>query len=228
MQIDKPDGDDIPFAPPPHNTTSGELFVEPAAPLPPEPPQPLFDRSRGMMPRVTRHLGTRMRTRSILGLALIGGATLAVGLLGRSVVKGSAKAWYHTLKKPSWTPSDKTFGMVWPVLYSLSAVSAWRIWRSPPSKERSAALSLWGSQLATNAAWTPLFFGKKMPAAALTDLKANLGSAAAYALAAAKIDRPAGLLMLPYLGWVSFASTINASIARHNTAGPFARLGFRS
>jgi|GEM_PF-49241 len=225
MQIDKPDADE-PLAS--HTTKARELFVEPAAPLPPEPPQPLFDQTSGAMPRVTeRRAGSRVHPRSLLGMALIGGATLGAMLLGRSVMKRRTRLWYRTLNKPSWTPPQKTFGLVWPVLYALSAASAWRIWRSSPSKERSAALGLWASQIATNAAWTPLFFGQKKPAMALVDLKANLGSAAGYALAAGKIDRTAGLLMLPYLAWVTFAGTINSSVARHNASGQFARLGFR-
>lgn len=229
MQIDKPDGDELLFGSMPREVTARQSFVEPAAPLPPEPPQPLFDRSRGTMPRsIERRSGTRIHPRSLLGLALIGGATLAAGLIGRAVVNRGVKVWYRTLKKPSWTPPEKAFGAVWPALYALSAVSAYRVWRSPPSKERSRALGMWASQILTNAAWTPIFFGKKRPAAALADIKANLGSAAGYALTAGKIDRTAGLLMLPYLGWVTFASTINSSIARHNAAGPFARLGFRS
>ena len=222
MQIDKPEGDE-PFGT--HSVTARELFVEPGAPLPPVPPQPLFNQTRGNMPAVSGR--RRIHPRSLLGMALIGGATIGAMLLGRSVMKRSTRAWYRTLAKPSWTPPSKAFGIVWPVLYTLSGVSAWRIWKSPPSKERTAALGLWASQIATNAAWTPLFFGKKRPAAALVDLKANLGSAAGYALAAGKIDRTAGLLMVPYLAWVGFASTINTSVVRHNSSGPFARLGFR-
>jgi tryptophan-rich sensory protein len=146
-------------------------------------------------------------------------------LAGRSLMKATTKLWYRTVKKPSWTPPDRVFGLVWPVLYGLSAYSGWRIWRSPESKERSRALGLWAAQMATNAAWTPLFFGQKRPRAALADIGGNVTSAASYAFAAGQIDRTAGLLMLPYVAWVGFASSINASVVRHNGSGLFARLG---
>lgn len=165
------------------------------------------------------------RTSSVLGLLLIGGATLISALGGRALMKPRTKAWYRTLKKPSWTPPDATFGIVWPVLYGLSAYSAWRIWRSPESKARSHALALWGTQMATNAAWTPLFFGRKQPKAALVDIGGNVVAGASYALQAGKIDRTAGLLMLPYVAWVGFASSLNASVVRHNGSGLLARLG---
>jgi translocator protein len=171
---------------------------------------------------------TRTRGRLLLGLAVIGGLTVAAALVGHVVTKRSTKAWYRTLKKPSWTPPDVAFGLVWPVLYTLSVLSAYRIWRSPPSRERSLALGLWGAQIATNAAWFPLFFKKKKPKAALVDLEANLGSTTAYALAAGKIDKTAGLLMAPYLAWVTYAGTIDKSVARHNSHGLFARLKIAS
>lgn len=218
MQIDKPEGGELLFG----STTARALFVEPAAPAAAEPSQ-----SRGrMLPRPTRSLMSGRR-RDAVGVVLIGGATLAAALIGHTVVNRTAKLWYRTLKKPSWTPPDQAFGVVWPVLYALSAVSAWRIWRSPPSRERSAALGFWVSQMATNAAWTLIFFGRKKPVSALADLKANLASAVGYALAAGKVDRTAGLLMVPYVGWVTFAGSINTSIVRHNASGVFARLGFR-
>ncbi|MBX3214474.1 MAG: tryptophan-rich sensory protein [Labilithrix sp.] len=166
--------------------------------------------------RSARRRPLRSHWRSLLGVALIGGATLTALLLGRVAMKRGPKRWYRSLAKPSWTPPERVFGLVWPLLYSLSAASAWRVWRAPPSKQRSAALGIWVTQIATNAAWSPLFFGKRKPAAALADLSANLGSAAGYALAARKVDGTAGLLMLPYVAWVTFAGTINASVVRHN------------
>ncbi len=218
MQIDKPDGDEF-F----QSSVGGGM-----APLPPEPPQPMIDEADAPAPiggprRATRR--PRRRSRSILGTVLIGGATIAAALLGRASTTPRAKLWYRTLRKPSWTPPDEVFGLVWPALYALSAISAWRIWKAPPSTARSAALGLWTAQIASNAAWTQLFFGRKEPAMALADIKANLGSAAGYAFAASKVDKTAGLLMLPYVVWVTFASTINASVVRHNTHGPLARLG---
>jgi translocator protein len=220
MSIDKPSGD--------------EAILSPAARLPPDPQQRLlFEEAAPEAPPIAssklhaRKLQkrTRVRSRSLLGLALIGGATLAAALFGRSAVSRRSMFWYRTLKKPSWTPPDEVFGLVWPVLYGLSAVSAWRVWRSPKSPARSAALGMWAAQIASNAAWTSLFFGKKRPALALVDVKANLGAAAGYAFAASRIDKTAGLLMLPYVAWVTFASAMNSSVVRHNSHGPLARLG---
>jgi translocator protein len=204
MQIDKPEGNE-----PIGVASLGEVI----APLPPEPPQPLFEEE---VSRSDRLAFRRVRPRSILGAALVSGVTIAAALIGRAATTRSAKLWYRFLKKPSWTPPQKAFSLVWPVLYSLSAVSAWRVWRAPSSKARSAALGLWGVQMATNALWPHIFFGAKKPRAALLDLQANLGAASGYALTASRVDRTAALLMTPYVAWMAFAGTINADVARRN------------
>lgn len=132
-------------------------------------------------------------------------------------------AWYRLLRKPKLTPPDRVFALVWPVLYSLGALSAWRVALAPRSKERTAALGLWGAQIAFNAAWTPLFFGAHRPRLAMADLVANGAALGAYALTASKVDRGAAAMVLPYLGWVTFAGILNASIIDMNR-GRLARL----
>jgi tryptophan-rich sensory protein len=185
---------------------------------------PSTKEERAALPPVRRR-GPKTSARGLLGLALVGGVTTVALLLGRAMKTRTTTLWYRTLRKPSWTPPDAAFGVVWPVLYAFSGLSAWRVWRAPPSRRRSVALGLWGAHMMTNSAWTPLFFGQKEPALALLDILGNLTSAAAFARVAGKIDKGAARMMGPYLAWVGFASTINASIVGHNTNGPFARLG---
>lgn len=124
--------------------------------------------------------------------------------------------WYRSLRKPPFQPPASLFGPVWTGLYATIAVSGWRVWRAPSSPERTRALALWGAQMATNAAWTPLFFGARWTALALADLTAQLTSTVAYTATAARVDRPAAAMMAPYLGWSAFAGALNAEIVRRN------------
>ena len=71
-------------------------------------------------------------------------------------------------------------------------------------------------QLGLNAAWSPLFFGLRDPAAALADVALLLPAAGAYTWSAARVDRPAAWMMAPYLGWTAFALALNARIAMDN------------
>jgi tryptophan-rich sensory protein len=81
------------------------------------------------------------------------------------------------------------------------------------------ALGLWGTQLAFNAAWSPLFFGQHWPRVALADLVLNHASLSAYAAYARKVDPTAAYLVAPYLGWLTFAGALNGSIVARNSSG---------
>lgn len=132
--------------------------------------------------------------------------------------RGPRDAWYQALRKPSFQPPGWVFAPVWNVLYGAIAYSAYRVWRAGPSRARTIALTLWGAQLALNAAWTPTFFGARAPRFALADMALLDAAACAYAVAAARVDRTASLVATPYLGWLGFATAINASIVRLNPA----------
>lgn len=157
------------------------------------------------------------RAKSLGMLALFAGASAAAAVIGaRVVAKRRNRLWYRFLSKPSFTPPNSVFRYVWPVLYSLGAVSAWRVWKAPPSRARTAALGLWTAQLACNAAWTPLFFGAHRKKAALADLGGNASTLAAYTIAARKVDPLAAWMTVPYLGWLGFAGALNGSIVAKN------------
>jgi translocator protein len=156
-----------------------------------------------------------MARRSLWALAGFCGACAATALLGaRATLRN--KRWYRTLKKPAFTPPDSLFGPVWTALYALMSISAYRVWRAPPSTERSRALGLWGAQLAANAAWSPLFFGAHRPRAALADLTLLLSAVGLYSSQARRVDAPAAWMMVPYLAWAGFATVLNGEIVRRN------------
>jgi tryptophan-rich sensory protein len=154
-------------------------------------------------------------TRKSLAITLIGVATLVTAATGaRATARG--KPWYRLLRKSSLNPPDAAFGPVWTGLYAASALSAARVVRAEPSPARTRALALWGAQQALNAAWSPLFFGRRRPRAALMDLGLLWGALGAYLLQARKLDRAAAALVLPYLAWVSFAGFLNQQVVRKN------------
>lgn len=158
---------------------------------------------------------SRQALRPGAGLALIAGATVVSALWGARATRRN-KAWYRLLRKSSWNPPDSAFPPVWTTLYGLNAWSAARIVKSEPSPERSRALALWGVQQTLNATWSPLFFGRRRPRAALANIGALWTALGSYLLAARRVDRAAAALVLPYLGWVSFAVLLNAEIVRRN------------
>ena len=158
------------------------------------------------------------RPRPALALAAFALATAVAPALGALVGprRPATRRWYRRLEKPPFTPPERAFGPVWSVLYPAIAVSGWRVWRAADGEARTRALALWGAQLALNAAWSPLFFRERRLRASLLDIGAMLGASTAYAVAAARVDRPAAALVVPYAGWLLLATAVNAEIAWRN------------
>jgi tryptophan-rich sensory protein len=151
-------------------------------------------------------------------LALLGFVAIsqAAGLVGMPFTERSPGGWYDRLDKPPFTPPGATFGIVWTVLYTVMGVAAWLVWRHRPSSARTAALGLFAVQLVLNAAWSPIFFGAEAAGWALVEIVALLVAVAATTAAFWRVEGRAGALFVPYLGWVCFATVLNASIVALN------------
>jgi tryptophan-rich sensory protein len=154
----------------------------------------------------------------LVGLILLCQGAGAAGALLTDPGPGS---WYAGLSKPPFNPPPWIFGPVWIALYTAMAVAAWRIWRKGVFEGAStrSALTLFGVQLAVNAAWTPTFFGLEMLLVALGVILIMLMLIVATTRTFWRIDRLAGGLMVPYIAWVAFATVLNASIWWLNRPG---------
>jgi translocator protein len=124
--------------------------------------------------------------------------------------------WYRNIKKPSWNPPNWLFAPVWTLLYVLMAVSAWLVWRQYGFQPASLPLALFLVQLALNAAWTWLFFGRHRPDLALVEIAVFWALLLATILSFWGLNPLAGAILLPYLAWTSFAAFLNFTIWRLN------------
>ncbi|HEY6739462.1 MAG TPA: TspO/MBR family protein [Actinopolymorphaceae bacterium] len=146
-----------------------------------------------------------------LGLIGFGAVVTAVAAFGSVFASGSAET-YAGLDRPSWAPPSWLFGPAWTVLYVTIAVSGWLVWRHGGFEGKALPFTLYGLQLALNAAWTPLFFGAQAFGAALIDivvlLVAIIGTIATFA----RHSVGAAVLLIPYLLWVGYATALNAAV----------------
>ncbi len=148
-----------------------------------------------------------------IGLAGWVGASLAAGAIGSMFTPG---AWYDSLAKPSWTPPGAVFGPVWTVLYLLMGGAAWLVWQRAGFRGAGTALAVFLVQLACNALWSYLFFGLRRPDLALADIVILWTLILVATVLFWRQTRPAGILLLPYLAWVGFATGLNFAIWRMN------------
>jgi tryptophan-rich sensory protein len=152
----------------------------------------------------------------LIALAFFVALCLIIGALGGSVVATSVDTWYAELAKPSFTPPDEVFAPIWTAFYVLMAIAAWRVWRAADRDTRRGPLTLFALQLALTLGWTVVFFGLQKIGAALATIVVLDVGVVVTTLAFRPIDRWAGLLMVPYLAWVAFATVLNIAIWRLN------------
>ena len=131
---------------------------------------------------------------------------------------GYGNSWFDALQKPFFMPPGWAFGVVWPVLYVLMGLSLAMILALPRSPERRSALILFFVQLALNFAWSPIFFGAHDISLAKWVIFIMTAIAAVAAGRFMRLRKAAGLLLIPYLGWLVFAATLNSSIDALNPA----------
>lgn len=159
--------------------------------------------------------------KSAAGLALFLGMSLGAMIFGGLFTSPAIRSgWYGLLQKPSFNPPSWVFGPVWTVLYILMAVSAWLVWEKADQAPVRLALSLFFVQLLLNVTWSILFFGMGRPDLAFGEILVLWALILAVTVLFYRVRPAAGLLMIPYLAWVSFAVVLNGFIWRLNPVIP--------
>ena len=146
---------------------------------------------------------------------------LALAITAIAAAVGSAASihapeFYGTLAKPSWAPGPGVFGPVWTALYLMMAVAAWLVWRRAGWPAATGPLALYLIQLALNALWTWLFFRWRSGTWALVEILLLWIVLLITLISFWCVQRPAGMLLLPYLAWVTFAAALTFSVWRLN------------
>lgn len=129
-----------------------------------------------------------------------------------------AAQFYGHLNQPAWAPPSWLFGPVWSALYALMGIAAWLVWRVGGFGAARKALMLFVLQLAINALWSWLFFGWHRGALAFADIVLLWLLIVATVAAFWRLRPLAGVLLLPYLAWVSFAGVLNFVVWQLNPA----------
>ncbi|GAB3907274.1 TspO/MBR family protein [Mucilaginibacter boryungensis] len=141
------------------------------------------------------------------------GITLGIAAVASYFTIKEIPGWYSTLHKPSFNPPNQLFGPVWTVLYILIAIAAYLVWRHrAESDSYHTARLIYFVQLLLNFSWSIVFFGQHQILWALVVIILLWLSILANMYYFSKFSRIACWLLLPYLLWVSFATTLNFSI----------------
>lgn len=99
----------------------------------------------------------------------------------------------------------------------MMAIAAWLVWRRGGWATQRRALNTFLIQLFLNALWSPIFFGLKNPALAFAEIILLWVAIVATTVAFLRACKTAGVLLLPYLAWVTFAAFLNLTLWRLNS-----------
>ncbi len=147
---------------------------------------------------------------------------LLIGGLGGAATSGEIGNWYITIKKPEWNPPNWLFGPVWTTLYALMGVALYLIWNDKSSKfidsvfDKRVAISAFMVQLSLNFLWSFVFFKWHEMGWALVEIIILWLSIIINIFLFYKISKLAAWILLPYLGWVSFATFLNFTLWQLN------------
>jgi len=122
-------------------------------------------------------------------------------------------SWYAGLAKPPFNPPNWLFAPVWFTLYVLIGIAGARTFLSDAL---SPAMAVWVGQMVLNWVWSPTWFTLHLLWPAFAIIAAILALIVAFIVLTWKRDRLSAWLFIPYAAWVTFASTLNLSIAMLN------------
>lgn len=135
---------------------------------------------------------------------------LVLGFLSGALSgSGAANPWFEGLVKPALYPPPATFGIVWSLLYLLMGLALAMVITARGAAARGPAIAVFVVQLVLNLAWSPMFFALHRIEAALMLMGAIDVAVLATVALFYRVRPLAALLLLPYLGWVCFATVLN-------------------
>jgi len=134
------------------------------------------------------------------------------GFLGSLFTTPAIPTWYAALKKPFFTPPNWIFSSVWISLFILMGISLFFVWRRQGHPQFKKALTFFFVQLTLNVLWSLAFFGLRLPLLGLMDIILLWIAILLTIQNFLKVSKFAGVLLLPYLLWVGFATLLNLSL----------------
>ncbi len=143
----------------------------------------------------------------VFGFAVCMLLALAAASVG-AVASVRAVEFYHALARPSWAPPSWLFGPVWTLLYLMMGVASWLVWRERGLRDARGAVAWYLAQLVANGLWSWIFFAWHRGALASLEIGILWLFIVATLVAFWRVRPLAGLLLAPYLAWVSFASVL--------------------
>ncbi|MDG5777103.1 TspO/MBR family protein [Haloarculaceae archaeon H-GB2-1] len=147
--------------------------------------------------------------RPVASLLLAVVACELVGASGSVFTVVGLASWYPSLTRPALAPPNWVFGPVWTTLFALLGVATWLVWRRAAEPGARRALVVFAGHFVINVAWSGVFFGLQSLLGGLVVIAILWLAIVVTAVLYYRVTPWAGVALLPYLAWVTFAAYLN-------------------
>lgn len=141
---------------------------------------------------------------------------LFMSFLWGLITRTKERTWYKTLIKSNLNPPSWVIAPVWTLLYIMIGISGFLIWNENQSFSKTSAWAIYFTQITLNFAWPTLFFQCNLLFISLIEILVLALSILVNIIIFYEINRIAGILLIPYMIWVSFASYLTYELWRLN------------
>ena len=135
---------------------------------------------------------------------------LVVGGLS-SLITGDGFKNYSEVTQPALSPPSWLFPIVWTLIYIMMGIAAYLIYESGHESSKKA-LTLYVIQLAINFIWPIFFFGFDAYLFAFILIIILWIFVLITTISFYKINKTSGILMIPYVLWLTFAAYLNLGV----------------
>ena len=135
------------------------------------------------------------------------------GAIGTLFTLKEITTWYVYLAKPEWAPPNWIVGPIWSTLYIFIGSALFLIWRKGLGrKDVQVALVVFAVQLIINVVWSLVFFGSHSIFGGLIMVILLWIAIVINIFVFYRISKSAGLLLIPYLVWVTIAAYLQYNL----------------
>lgn len=132
-----------------------------------------------------------------------------VAFIGSLFNSGTTDSSWYLENKPSITPPNYVFPIVWNILFFLIALSLYFTWIKANKNQKKKVALVFGINLVLNILWSFLFFSRQNISGAFIELIILWFSIILMIYVVYPIEKKSAYLLIPYLFWISFAGILN-------------------
>ncbi|HML06006.1 MAG TPA: TspO/MBR family protein [Methanobacterium sp.] len=138
---------------------------------------------------------------------------LIAGFIGSIATFDGITNFFNVLNKPVWTPPSWAFAPIWTTLFILMGIALFLVWRKGfERRDVKIAMAIFGVQIILNILWSVIFFGLRSITGGLIEIIILWIAILVNIVVFYRISKAAGLLLVPYIIWVTIASYLTYTV----------------